>query len=176
MNPSANISFVPAHCKSISSCSTYSLTLKCRTRMCFDLSLEMGFKARRFALISSPHSVGFFAVILKSVHNYLIHISTFAAQLIAISSASVVSPAMMSCLLERQNTQFPYILNTIPDTLFRLTPLAKSASDYTSTTLSFPEPLNVKATSIVHCRYLIICWTANHCFVALPTMCLARYG
>ena len=113
-----------------------SLTLKCRTRMCFDLLLEMGLTARRLALLLSPHSVGFFAVIVKSVHNCLIHISSFAALLIAISSASVVSPAMMSCLLERQNTQFPYILNTIQDTLFRLTPLAKSASEYTSTTLS----------------------------------------
>ena len=62
---------------------------------------------------------------------------------------------MMSCLLERQKTQFPYILNTMPETLFRLTPLPKSGSQYTSTKLSFPEPLNVKSTSIVLCRYLI---------------------
>ena len=53
--------------------------------MCFDLSLEMGLTARRFALLLSPHTVGFFAVIFKSVHNCLIHISSFAALLIAIS-------------------------------------------------------------------------------------------
>ena len=61
----------------------------------------------------------------------------------------------------------------MPDTLFKLTPLAKSASEYTSTTLSFSEPLNVKATSIVLCSYLMTCWTANQCFVA-PAMCLAK--
>ena len=144
-------------------------TFRCRGQLlshppttgpCFDMSLEMGFTARRFAFLLSPHSVGFFAVILKQVHNCLIHISSFAALIIAISSASVVSPAMISCHLgtpERHNTQFPYIRNTMPDTLFRITPLAKSASQYTSTTLSFPQPLKVKTTSIVLCRYLITC-------------------
>ena len=43
------------------------------------------FTARRFALLLSPHSVGFFAVTLKSVHNCLIHMSSLAALLIAIS-------------------------------------------------------------------------------------------
>ena len=97
VNPSASISFLLTHSTSISSCSTYSLTHRCRTRMCFDLSLEVGFTARRLALLLSPNSVCFFAVIFKSVHKCSIHISSFAALRIAFSSASVVSLPMMSC-------------------------------------------------------------------------------
>ena len=122
----------------------------------------------------SPHRVGLLVVILMSMHNFLIHMISFAALHIAISCASVVSTAMMSYILERQITLSPYDLNTTLDTLFRLAPAAKSASEYTSTALSFPEPWKVNATSDVLCRYLITCWIANECPVALPAMCLAK--
>ena len=68
------------------------------------------------------------AVSQQSVHNCLTHISSFDVALIAMSSASVVSPAIISCRLDLQNTQFSYILTKVPDTLFRLLALAKSAS------------------------------------------------
>ena len=64
-------------------------------RICFALSLEIGFTARRFSLLLSPHSVAFFVVIFKSVHNCLFHISALAALFIAISSASAVSQAIV---------------------------------------------------------------------------------
>ena len=134
VKPSANISFVPIHFTVTSSSSTYSRTLQCRTRMCFDRSLEIGFTANKLALLLSPHNVGFCDVRLKSVHTCLAHISSFVVLLIATSSASVVSPAMISCRLDLQNTQFPYIRTTIPETLLILTLLAKSASENTSTT------------------------------------------
>ena len=76
VQPSANISFVPIHFTVISSSSTYSRTLKCRTRMCFDRSLEVGFTANKLALFLSPQNVGFCAVRLKLGHNCLAHISS----------------------------------------------------------------------------------------------------
>ena len=103
-----------------------------------DLALEIGLRSSTFVLLLSTHSVDLFAMVLKSVHHCLMHISSFAsaALRVAMISASVTSPAMMSCLLERQNTQFPCILNTMPETLSRLTLFRTSTSEYTCTTLS----------------------------------------
>ena len=94
----------------------------------------MGFTASKFGLLISPHNVGFCIVRLTSVHHCLAHISSFAVLLMAISSASVVSPTMISCLLDYKNTLFPYVLKTIPETLFILKLLAKVASENKSTT------------------------------------------
>ena len=63
--------------------------------MCFALSLEMGFTARRCSLLMSPHSVASFVVIVKSLHNCLFHISSLAPLFIAIGSASAVSQAIV---------------------------------------------------------------------------------
>ena len=61
--------------------------------------------------------------------------SSFAAALIAMSAASVVFPEMISCHLDLQNTQFPYIITKQPETLLKLLAFAKSASVYASPTL-----------------------------------------
>ena len=157
VKPSANMNLVPIQSTVISSSSTASLTLTCSTCMCLERSLETGFTAIRLALLLSPHSVGLLASMAESVQNFFSHISSFAAVLIPISSAPVVCPAMMSCLLDLQNTQFPYIISIIlPDTLFKLSAFVKSASDYAPTTLFSPPVVNCKPKLTVFCRYLIV--------------------
>ena len=108
VKPSANINFVHIQSISISSASTASLTLRCLTRMCLERSVETGFVASRLALLSSPpHSVGINALKLRSVHSCFNHINSLAAELIAISSASVVPPAITARLFYLQNTWVP---------------------------------------------------------------------
>ena len=106
VKPSANMNLVPVKSTVISSNSTASLSLRCRTRMCLERSLETGFTAIRLALLLSPHSVGFLASMAQSVQNFFSHISSVAAVIIPISAASVVSPALMSWFLDLQNTHF----------------------------------------------------------------------
>ena len=107
VNPSANMCLVPIQSTAVSSSSSTSLIPRCHKRMCLERSLETGFTARKLALVLSPHSVGFFASMAASVYNFFSHISAYDAALIRTSSDAVVYPAMMSCLLDLQNTQFP---------------------------------------------------------------------
>ena len=94
VKPSAGINLVPIQSIAIFSISTASLTLRCVTRMCLERSLETGVVASKLALLLSPHSVGMYTFKLRSVHNCFNHINSLAAELITISSASVVSPAI----------------------------------------------------------------------------------
>ena len=72
VRPSANINLVPIQSTVISSNSTASLTLRCRTHMCLERSLETGLTPIRLALLLSPYSVGFLASVsakLLQPHN-----------------------------------------------------------------------------------------------------------
>ena len=57
VKPSATMNLVPIQSTVISSNSTASLALRCRTRICLERSPETGFTAIRLALLLSPHSV-----------------------------------------------------------------------------------------------------------------------
>ena len=103
--------------------------------MCLERYLETGFAAIKWALLLLPHSVGLFPSMAKSVHNFFSHVSPFAVALIPISSDSVWSPAMMSCLSDLRNTQLPCIISMLLDTLFRLSAFAESASEYATVTM-----------------------------------------
>ena len=174
VKPSANINFVPIQSISISSISRASLTLRCITRMCLERSLEIGFVTSKLVLLLFSHSVGLYASIFRSVQSCFNHINSLAAELIAISFASIVSLAITACLFDLQNTQFPYIMSVLPDSLFKLSVLATSASEYASTT---PQPLDTENCSpklIVFYRYLMTCCTANQWTLADADICLAR--
>lgn len=138
------------------------------------LSLGRRLAASKFVLLLSPRSVSFDAVMFRVYACLLDPYQLFDAPLMAMSSGSVVSSTIISCLFEKPDHLVPIHYQLKTGDILSASSIRIVCDENTYSTLTFPEPLKVMPTSTLRCKYLIACYKVSFCDDVSICFCCVR--